>query len=77
MAQGHLIYLGYRMEYVSKLALHSSVRVTDQHCYGQIEERLLPMLSDLESHFTDQISPQDSSKFSVNLLPFGGQRKKS
>jgi len=53
----HLIYLGYSLEDVSKIAGHSSIKITEQHYYGQIRERRRQMLSDLGQHFTRQINP--------------------
>ena len=52
----HLIYLGYSIEDVSKMAGHSSIRVTEAHYYGQIEERRRQMVSDLGRHFTNRAS---------------------
>ena len=51
----HLIYLGYSIEDVSKLAGHSTVKVTEKHYFGQIEERRRKMISDLGQHIADQI----------------------
>ena len=50
----HLIYLGYPLEDVSKLAGHSSIKVTEKHYYGQIQERRRQMLSDLGKHMRGQ-----------------------
>ena len=46
----HLIYLGYSLEDVSKIAGHSTIKVTERHYYEQLQERRRSMLSDLESH---------------------------
>ncbi len=50
----HLIYLGYPLEDVSKIAGHSSIRVTEKHYYGQLEDRRRQMVSDLSNHFKGQ-----------------------
>lgn len=46
----HLIYLGYPLEDVSKLAGHSSTKVTELYYYKQLEERQRQMQTDLGSH---------------------------
>ena len=48
----HLIYLGYQLEDVSKIAGHSTIKVTERHYYEQLQERRRSMLSDLENHIT-------------------------
>ena len=46
----HLIYLGYPIEDVSKLAGHSSVKVTERYYYRQMDERKREMQTKLGSH---------------------------
>ena len=46
----HLIYLGYSLEDVSKVAGHSTIKVTERYYYEQLEERRRNMLSDLGNH---------------------------
>ena len=38
------------MEDVSKVAGHSTIKVTERHYYKQLEERQSRMFSDLEDH---------------------------
>lgn len=52
----HLIYLGYPLEDVSKIAGHLSIQVTERYYYMQIEERQRKMLKDLGSHVTQRMS---------------------
>ncbi len=49
----HLIYLGFNLEDVSKLAGHSSIKVTEQHYFKQLEDRRREMLSSLGEHIQD------------------------
>ncbi len=46
----HLIYLGYSVEDVSKIAGHSSIKITERHYYEQLQDRRRTMLSDLGNH---------------------------
>ncbi|MCH7496946.1 MAG: tyrosine-type recombinase/integrase [Candidatus Marinimicrobia bacterium] len=46
----HLIYLGYSLEDVSKIAGHSTIKVTERHYYEQLQERWRSMLADLGSY---------------------------
>ena len=46
----HLIYLGYSLEDVSKIAGHSTIKVTERHYYAQLQERRRSMLADLGSY---------------------------
>ena len=48
----HLIYLGYPLEDVSKMAGHSTIKITERYYYEQLEERRRSMLSDLGNHMT-------------------------
>lgn len=50
----HLIYLGYPIEDVSKIAGHSTIKITEQHYYKQLQERRREMLTDLGQHITGQ-----------------------
>lgn len=43
----YLIYLGYSLEDVSKIAGHSSIQVTERHYYRQLEERKRVMVDEL------------------------------
>ena len=43
----YLIYLGYPLEDVSKIAGHSSIQVTERHYYRQLEERKRIMVDEL------------------------------
>ncbi len=52
----HLIYLGYPLEDVSKIAGHSTIKVTERHYYEQLQERRRSMLADLETHMTNSES---------------------
>ena len=52
----HLIYLGYPLEDVSKIAGHSSIQITERYYYKQLEERRRKMLTDLGDHFTGRLS---------------------
>ena len=51
----HLIYLGYPLEDVSKIAGHSSIVITERHYYKQLQERRREMLTDLGQHITGQL----------------------
>ena len=50
----HLIYLGYPLEDVSKMAGHASTLVTERHYYKQFEERRRQMLTELGQHIIGQ-----------------------
>ena len=70
----HLIFLGYPIEDVSKMAGHSSIRVTEAHYYGQIEERRRQMITDLRDHLSAHFSktlPKRGQKWLtlVNPIP--------
>ena len=52
----HLIYLGYPLEDVSKIAGHSTIKITEKYYYKQLEERRRQMLTDLGDHFTGRLS---------------------
>lgn len=47
-----LIYRGYPLEGVRRMAGHSSIKVTERHYYEQLRERRGRMLSELETHMT-------------------------
>ena len=48
----YLIFLGYPLEDVSKIAGHSSIQVTERHYYRQLEERQRMMLDDLGEYIS-------------------------
>ena len=52
----HLIYLGYPLEDVSKIAGHSTIKITEKYYYKHLEERRRQMPTDLGDHFTGRLS---------------------
>ena len=46
----HLIYLGYPLEDVSKMAGHSTIKITERYYYEQLDESRRSMLSDFGNH---------------------------
>lgn len=51
----HLIYLGYPIADVSKMAGHSTTKITEQYYYGQIEDRRREMINDLGQHLNVRV----------------------
>ncbi len=77
----HLIYLGYSLENVSKIAGDSTIKVTEQHYYGQFEEPRRTMLADLGRHMADQLNPSKTGTENRDIerskVPNRDQSKKS
>ena len=70
----HLIYLGYPLEDVSKIAGHSTIKVTERHYYEQLQERRRSMLSDLENHITRSQSTSETD-VGEKTCPENGEKK--
>ena len=70
----HLIYLGYPVEDVRKIAGHSSTKVTEWYYYEQLEERQRQMQTDLGRHMTEHLGSRKIENGGKNVARKRGKK---